>query len=292
MTKHLLYLILFFNLSLYGQFDNENKRAPTFHGSSTSLSHNAKLLDIYNKTQLHISSKADSIFIKRMKLKENDSIQFELSYLIDKFGFIVTDSIVINSGVASFDNYIKLLVRSLPKFTPASNFLTNQYCEYKIDILSEFVVKNNRLTIFDSNKLPEVKDLAMPVFESCAKTTADKTECRNCTYQIIGNHLDLSKLDIPSSLNEIKIMINFSIDEKGKVKNVEIPKSPDIKGFKETVLKAFYSLPEFRVPENRPDFLEQKFTLPLTIRGLGNDGDQRRSILPPKHTYRNIHSPY
>lgn len=272
MTKYLLYLIFFLNLSLYGQFSDTNKGVPTFYGSSTNLVFNDKLLDIYNKTQLHISNKADSIFIKRMKLKENDSIQFKLSYLIDKFGYVVRDSTKIDTGIPSFDNYIKLMIGSLPKFTPALDLITKEYRKYKISLVSEFVVKNKQLTLLESNKTPDFKEPPIfPVFESCAKDIADKTHCRINTYQTIAKHLDLSKLNLPSSITEIRFMVVFSIDEMGKVKDLKILRSPEIKGFKETVTKAFYSLPEFHVPENSSDFLKQKFTLPMTVQINGGE---------------------
>ncbi|HSD13750.1 MAG TPA: energy transducer TonB [Flavobacterium sp.] len=207
-----------------------------------------------------------------MKLKENDSLQFQLSYLINKSGYIVADSTAINSGIASFDNYIKLMVKSLPKFTPAVSLITKEHSEYKINILCEFVVKNNKLMIFEKNKIDNFEDPITPIFEACAKDTAVKKNCLSNTYKTIAQKIDISKLSFREALNEIKIMVVFSIDEHGKATDIKILRSSiESKELENKIIEAFLNLPKFYIPTDDPNFHKKKISLPITFQ-INNTG--------------------
>ena len=90
MRKILLVALLFPFIST-AQQKYENLGIPTFQGGNKSENSFNKKKELVLKTLDFISEKTDSLFLKRMKLKENDSIEFQVSYIIDKYGLIEKD---------------------------------------------------------------------------------------------------------------------------------------------------------------------------------------------------------
>ena len=97
---------------------------------------------------MHIGSKVDSIFLKRMKLKENDSIEFKIKYTIDKFGLLIPDSTKINTGIISFDNYMKMVVNTIPRFTPAKNE-NKENISYSIEFDGRFFISQSKMVPYE-----------------------------------------------------------------------------------------------------------------------------------------------
>ena len=96
------------------------------------------------------------------------------------------------------------------------------------------------------------------------------------TYKALASNFDLSGIPIPEYLKEIRLLINFTIDENGKATNIVILRSPiSPEAMKNKIIQAFQRLPKFYIPKNDSNFLTKKFTLPITIE-ISNEGFNRR----------------
>ncbi len=141
MKKLLFQLCLFLcPLFLLAQ-SNLTKGYPTFKGGITTNSPERKLEEIRYKTQDFISENIESTFIKKY-FSINDSIEFDLSYIINSKGIVNEKDIMVYTNVDFFNTKIISVLKSLPKFTPAIAVYNNNPYDFQIDFKPEFRVNS------------------------------------------------------------------------------------------------------------------------------------------------------
>ncbi|WP_131494753.1 hypothetical protein [Flavobacterium enshiense] len=285
---------MFFFLSFsQNPYQTASKSAPTFNGSDAKSNKEKKLEDIRFKTLKHIETKTDSVFIRRLGLKENDSISFNVAYLISSDGTTPMDSIQIDTGVKTLDNYMKLMINSLPKFVPALNPETNKAMDYKINMEAKFTVNERKLkAIFAEKK--EVTNIP-PILEGCQNEKFDhnKISCSTTKiYKHIYNKLSGHKPSLPEGVHMVQIMVNFSVNESGKTENIKILRRGLVdEKFEQKIIEAFESLPNFAPIESLVTNVKRVYTLPMTFNAKGNNRyikapiykDDRKRNTGPSH---------
>ncbi|WP_053969792.1 hypothetical protein [Mangrovimonas sp. ST2L15] len=139
--KSLLLLSLLFPLLSFSQL-NPSKGYPTFNGGSESDSPYDKMEFIRFKTQDFIQDNVDSEFIQKY-FKVNDSIEFDLSYLIDSNGTVKENDITVYTNIDFFNEKIKSTLKSLPTFTPAISSYNQKTYDFKVEFRPEFTIDSN-----------------------------------------------------------------------------------------------------------------------------------------------------
>ncbi|UOK42765.1 MULTISPECIES: hypothetical protein [Flavobacterium] len=260
-----------------------SKSVPTFNGSDAKSNKEKKLEEITIKTLKHIEIKTDSVFLRRLGLKENDSISFNVVYLISSYGTTPMDSVQIDTGVKTLDNYMKLMINSLPKFVPALNPETNEAMDYKINMEAKFTVKERKLKAIFAEKR-EVTN-THPILEGCQNEKFDhnKISCSTTKiYKHIYNKLSKHKPSLPEGVHMIQILVNFSVNEYGKTENVKILRRGLVdEKFEEKIIKAFESLPIFAPIESLDTNEKRVYTLPMTFKAKRNNS----YLKPPVYNY-------
>jgi protein TonB len=206
-----------------------------------------------------------------MKLKENDSLEFQISYVIDKFGFIEKDSTRINTTLESFNNYMKLIIEQLPRFTPAKN---NNYesISYTIEFIGRFNVKDNKLNHYQY----EVEELffadvdRIPTFKDCEYET--KKESLDCFHEKMSQHIR-QHFNYPNKAlrKHIQGIVNvqFTINIDGTVSDI-ITKGRDMENGSEILEKEAYRIISL-LPKFTPGHLNgipssAKYAVPITFK--------------------------
>ncbi|WP_430400070.1 energy transducer TonB [Flavobacterium sp.] len=272
------FILVFLTSSIYAQ--DTNNSVPTFFGGNTSSYKTQKKIEIIFKTLDFISGKTDSLFLKRMKLKENDSIEFEVSYVIDKYGLIEKDSTLINTPVVSFNNYMKLIINTLPRFTPAveENGITTSY---KIEFTGRFNIKNNKLNPFqyeveksdDDGDIPDELPYAVievvPIFPGCEGLPNNKLA--DCFNQKMMNHINLNlsySVGAPVGITEIRVETQFLIDKNGDVTDIKT-RARIAKGgkqFENEAYRIISLLPKFTPGYQKGKTISVRYSQPMTFK--------------------------
>ncbi|MEW5674884.1 hypothetical protein ABGT15_01050 [Flavobacterium enshiense] len=281
MKTILTFLLLILScLSFSQDFYNQmgSKSVPTFNESDQNANKAQKLDDIAFKTLLHIEQKSDSIFLKRLGLKENDSIAFNIRFCVLPDGSTPIDSVAINTGIKTFDNYMKLMVNSLPKFSPAVDIETEKAIHYVISLEAGFVIQKKTLKSLYTEEL-RPKETSQPKFqyvipplEPCNNQKSKAAET-NCTYRKI-NDLVVSRLVnfIPKDVSFLNVMVQFKINELGKIHNVNILRPDNYPTqFNKKLTQLLMDLPKFSIDNSKHQDIV--YTLPIRITISGNNND-------------------
>jgi len=265
LMKLIYSLILFFSLFNISAQSNYNNSVPTFYESDKSAYKSEKKKDIVFKTLEFITQKTDSLFLKRMKLKENDSIEFQVSYVIDRFGFVEKDSTIISTPIDNFNNYMKLIINMLPRFTPA---IGEDYkpIPYKVAFLGKFHVKNNKLNHFqyevDKYFLIDLEEI--PIFPGCENTK----NALDCFNQKMSEHIKLYfRYPRQAAKNNIqgRVSIQFVINEFGKVEKIETRGPNNGKLLEDEAYRIISLLPKFKPGIRNGKNVSVKYGLPINF---------------------------
>ncbi|WP_430400069.1 energy transducer TonB [Flavobacterium sp.] len=259
-------IFLLFTFSIFAQDFSNPKSVPTFLGSDQSSFTGIKKKDIVFKTLEFISKKTDSLFLKRMKLKENDSIEFQISYIIDAYGYIENDSTIINTPITSFNNYMKLIIAMLPRFTPAINH-NNETTPYKIEFIGKFNVKNKRLNHFqyEVNEYFLADIDIVPIFPGC-EGAKDAIDCFN---QKMNEHININ-FNYPQEAQKKNIQgrvsIQFIVDEFGNVNDIKTrgPKGGEL--LEKEAYRIMSLLPKFTPGYQKGKAVKVKYGIPITFK--------------------------
>ncbi|MCW1147220.1 energy transducer TonB [Flavobacterium lacisediminis] len=243
-----LYLILFFTFSFGILAQTNPNSVPTYFGCKTNKITDLTKKEIISNSLLHISSKVDSIFLKRMKLKENDSIEFKIKYTVDKFGLLNPDSTKINTGIIAFDNYMKMVVNTIPRFTPAKNE-NEENVPYSIEFDGRFTISQNKMIPFEFVVKEYFFDTleTLPVFPGCenAKNLLD------CFREKMADHIRNNQQYPEEALDhgiQGRIQTLFVIDEKGNITEIEILKTKGKEILEKEAYRVISLLPSMAFP--------------------------------------------
>jgi TonB family protein len=269
----IILLLTFFSSLISAQEDSSSSSVPTYYRSDGNKNITDKKKEIIFKTLDFIADKTGTSFLTRMKLKENDSIEFKMSYIIDKFGFIEKDSIKIHTPLVSFNNYMELIIEQLPRFTPAKN---NNYesIPYKIEFTGRFLVKDNKLNHYqyEVERLFFVNIDKIPNFKGCESET--EKESLDCFHKKMAQHIN-RHFNYPNKAlrNRIQgiVSVQFTINIDGTVSNI-ITKGRDIENGAELLEKEAYRiislLPKFTPAYSNGIPTRVKYGLPITFKLL------------------------
>ena len=239
-------ILFFFSIIILAQ-TNPNS-VPTYFGCKTNKITDLTKKEIISNSLLHISSKVDSIFLKRMKLKENDSIEFKVKYTIDKFGLLITDSTKINTGIISFDNYMKMVINTIPRFTPAKNE-NKENIPYSIEFDGRFHISQNKMIPYEfvvKEYFFENIDI-IPVFPGC-ENYKDKIFCfQQKIAEHVKNNLRMPEKAFKENIQG-QVHIFFIIDEKGNITDIETSKSPGKKVLEDEAYRVASLIPSMVFP--------------------------------------------
>lgn len=216
-----------FSIVCFSQTTNLGQGIPTFNGSNYNLSYEEKIQDIKDKTQLSISRKIGVDFVKKI-LKPGDSIEFSYQYVINVNGYPIPSKTKVNTQFDFFNNKIKRIINTLPKFSPAIAIKTQQPYPYHISFNSEFYVDKNhlltpiyrneilqRITISEENK--KIKHKKNNVVYFTTDANLEITKIRSSAYQASTIDLltrEISKLATlcPSIYSQLEKNKNYAIN--------------------------------------------------------------------------------
>jgi TonB family protein len=243
-----IFLILYFSFSFSILAQTNPNSVPTYFGCKTNKITDLTKKEIISNSLLHISSKVDSIFLKRMKLKENDSIEFKIKYIIDNFGLLISDSTKINTGIIAFDNYMKMVVNTIPRFTPAKNE-NKENVPYSIEFDGRFTISQNKMVPFEFVVKEYFFDTldTIPVFPGCENYT-DKIFC---FAQNISEHIKKNQRYPEEALEkgiQGSFVVTFLIDEKGNITDIQISKTEGKEILEKEVYRVISLLPTMAFP--------------------------------------------
>lgn len=262
-------LFLFFTISSISQEIKYLSSLPVFNGCSIHTLDSERKSDIILKTLDFISEKTNETFLKRMNLKENDSIEFPIEYWVSKEGKIIKDSIKIDTPIISFNNYITLIINSLPKFIPAQDD-NLENIDYKISFIGRFNVKDNQLKHFQyeiesdiESELKKPLDVqVIPTFKSCENFT-DKVYCFNEQMNLhIKKHIIYPEKAKKKGIQG-RVIVQFIIDEYGNVTEI---KSKGLKILADEAYRIISLLPKFEPGYKNETPVRVKYGLPITFR--------------------------
>ena len=263
----LLYLILFFSFSFGVLAQTNPNSVPTYFGCKTNKITDLTKKEIISNSLLHISSKVDSIFLKRMKLKENDSIEFKIKYTIDTFGLLIPDSTKINTGIIAFDNYMKMVVNTIPRFTPAKNE-NKENVPYSIEFDGRFIISQKKMVPFEfvvKEYFFDTIDI-LPVFPGC-ENYKNKLYCfQQKIAEHIKNNLRMPEKAFKENIQG-QVHILFVIDEKGNITDIETSKSPGKKVLEDEAYRVASLIPSMAFPgykNGKP--IRVRYSQPITFR--------------------------
>lgn len=266
MKKQFIIFFLLISNSFHSQESKYLSSLPVFEGCNIHTLDNERKHNIINKTLDFISEKTNETFLKRMNLKENDSIEFPVEYWVSKEGNVIKDSTKIDTPIQSFNNYISLVINTLPKFIPAQN-VNLENIDYKISFVSRFRVKNSKLLHYqyDIEELDFHKNsdlLFIPIFKGCENFN-DKMNCFNEQMNIyIKKNLNYPKSAAKKNIQG-KVSVQFIIDEKGDV--IEI-KTIGPEFLVDEAYRIIKLLPKFEPGYKNGIPVRVKYGLPLTFR--------------------------
>ncbi|WP_320815394.1 energy transducer TonB [Flavobacterium sp.] len=259
-------IFFLFTFSIFAQDFSNPKSVPTFFGSDQSSFTGIKKKDIVFKTLEFISKKTDSLFLKRMKLKENDSIEFQISYIIDAYGYIENDSTIINTPITSFNNYMKLIINMLPRFTPAIND-NNETIPYKIEFTGKFNVKSKKLNHFqyEVNEYFLADIDIVPIFPGC-EGAKDAIDCFN---QKMMEHININ-FNYPQEAQKKNIQgrvsIQFIVDEFGNVNDIKTRGPMGGELLEKEAHRIMSLLPKFTPGYQKGKAVKVKYGIPINFR--------------------------
>lgn len=263
--KSLYFLILFFfSITILSQSNNFS--VPVYFGCKPSFLPNITKEEIISNSLIHIGSKVDSIFLKRMKLKENDSIEFKIKYTIDKFGLLIPDSTKINTGIISFDNYMKMVVNTIPRFTPAKNE-NKENISYSIEFDGRFHISQNKMIPYEFvvNEIFFDNLDTLPVFPGCENFKYST----NCFQQKISEHVVKNQIYPKEALDlgiQGRIIVYFIIDENGEITDIKTSKKKGNKILEKEAIRIISLLPKMTSPgyaNGKP--VKVKYMQPITF---------------------------
>lgn len=276
--KYLLLLIctLSFSIGFSQNLEKSDKSVPTFNGSDIKWNKTQKLDDIANKTIKHIEQKTDSVFLRRLGLKEHDSIGFAIKYWVLANGTTPLDSVSVDTGVKSLDNYMKLMINSLPKFIPAQDPETEKNSDYQISMEAKFTVADKKLKAIYKEQSWGTD--FFPILLSCQDKKSDATK-KNCTYKALHERI-FSNLDeyFPQDITSLRMFIRITINQEGTVEDVKILRSAiTSKDFQDRVIANVKNLPKFHVPKGPEYSKTMTCILPVSIQLGGNESYSREN---------------
>ena len=266
MQQKILLLFLFISFFSISQETKYLSSLPVFKGCSIHTVDNERKHNIISKTLDFISEKTNETFLKRMQLKEKDSIEFPIEYWVSKDGNIIEDSTKINTPIVSFNNYISLIINSLPKFIPAQNE-NLENIDFKISFIGRFNVQNNRLIHFEY-EVEEVEffknlDLQVPpTFKGC-ENYKDKLDCFNEQMNLhIKKHFTYPETAAENGIQG-RVSVQFIINELGNVIDIKT-RGPEI------LVDEAYRIVKL-LPKFKPGFkigipVRVKYGFPMTFR--------------------------
>lgn len=267
MQQKILLLFLFISVSSISQETKYLSSIPVFEGCSIHTLDNKRKSDIILKTLDFISERSNETFLKRMNLKENDSIEFPVEYWVSKEGNIIKDSTKIDTPIKSFNNYMSLVINSLPKFIPAQNE-NLENIDYKISFISRFNVKDNKLNHYQYEIEKDVdfyKNLdlqILPTFKGC-ENFKDKLYCFNEQMNLhIKKHFKYPKEAADKGIQG-KVSIQFTIDEFGNITEIKT-RGPEI--LIDEAYRIVKLLPKFEPGYKNGIPVRVKYGLPITFR--------------------------
>ena len=262
-----IYSFILFFISLTISAQSNPNSVPTYFGCKTNKITDLTKKEIISNSLLHISSKVDTIFLKRMRLKENDSIEFKIKYTIDKSGFLISDSTKINTGIIAFDNYMKMVVNTIPRFTPAKNE-NKEAIPYSIEFDGRFTISQKKLVPFEFVVKEYFFDTleTLPVFPGCEN--AEKL--LDCFQQKMAEHIRNNQLYPEEAIDsgiQGKIQTTFVIDEKGNITEIEIFKTKGKEILEKEAYRVISLLPTMAFPgymNGKP--VRVKYLQPITFK--------------------------
>ena len=262
-----IYLILFFTFSFGVLAQTNPNSVPTYFGCKTNKITDLTKKEIISNSLLHISSKVDSIFLKRMKLKENDSIEFKIKYTIDKFGLLIHDSTKINTGIISFDNYMKMVVNTIPRFTPAKNE-KKENISYTIEFDGRFFISQSKMVPYEYvvDEFFFYNIDMVPIFPGC-ENEKDKMICfQEKIAEHIKNNLRMPEKALIQNIQG-RVNIYFVIDEKGKITNIKTSKSPGKEVLENEAYRVASLIPSMAFPGHKNgNPVKVKYSVPITFK--------------------------
>ncbi|NIK93540.1 hypothetical protein GZ212_15375 [Mangrovimonas sp. CR14] len=137
----LVLFLLLFPCIIFSQ-TNLSKGYPTFHNGDLNDSPPNKMEFIRFQTQDFIGKQIDAEFIKN-HFRINDSIEFDLSYVINLKGEVNEKDIKVNTQFELFNLKIKSALKKLPLFTPAIAIYNNKGYDFKVEFRPEFRVDSS-----------------------------------------------------------------------------------------------------------------------------------------------------
>lgn len=263
MKKQFIIYFILISHFFYSQESKYLSSLPVFEGSSRHTLDSERKTNIITKTLDFISEKTNEVFLKRMNLKENDSIEFPIEYWINKEGNIIKDSTRIDTPITSFNNYFSLVINSLPKFTPAQNE-NLENIHYKINFIGRFNVKNNKLNHYQYEMDEEkFEDLQIhPTFKEC-ENHKDKLDCFNEQINLhIKKHFTYPETAVENGIQG-RVSIQFIINELGNVIDIKT-KGPEI--LVDEAHRIVKLLPKFKPGYKNGIPVRVKYGFPLTFR--------------------------
>ena len=264
-VRKTLFVAILFPFILTAQQNNENIGVPTFQGGNKSENSFNKKKELVLKTLDFISEKTDSLFLKRMKLKENDSIEFQVSYIIDKYGLIEKDSTLINTPITSFNNYMKLIIAMLPRFTPATgkNGVTESF---EVEFVGRFNVKNNKLNHFQY----EVNEYfisgidKIPIFPGCENSNMPIDRFNQKISEHISDNFKYPR-EAQEKMIQGRIQVQFTIDEFGNVTDIKTGGPKGAQLLKDEAYRIISLLPKFIPGSLKGKNVKVRYAQPITF---------------------------
>ncbi len=121
------------------------------------MSVNLKKIDLKRRTQEYIAKNIDKEFVKKY-FRVNDSIEFNMEFLIEANGEIATNKIFIHTKSEVFNTEIKSIILTLPKFIPPVALINKKPFSYVLNFSPEFYVNSqNEFNPIYREELPSVR---------------------------------------------------------------------------------------------------------------------------------------
>jgi len=259
-----IYLLIVLILSSYC-FSQENlffKNVPTYFNCNPNKSADERLKEIKSKTLEHIISNIDSLAIKKLELKSEDTFKQIISYSIDPSGIIIQDDINITSGNEEFDSIVKKIVNTIPKFIPYDEYFSNKF---NLNFVAKFSMKNNAVISYDFYDFFEDQEL-MPTYKGC-KNSDDKLKC---FQEKIGNHIfKTQKYPKDALRNGItgRISTLFIINKDGEITDIKAKGAEGTELLEQEAIRIISLIPKMIEPGKiNGKAIKVKFSQPITFK--------------------------
>jgi TonB family protein len=259
-----IYILIVFILSSYC-YSQENlffKNVPTYFNCNPNKSADERLKEIKSKTIEHIISNIDSLAIKKLELKSEDTFKQIISYSIDSLGIIIPDNINITSGNEEFDSIVKKIVNTIPKFIPYDEYFSSKF---NLNFVAKFSIKNNTVISYDFFEFFEDQEL-IPTCKGC-KNSDDKLKC---FQEKIGNHIfKTQKYPKDALRNGItgRISTLFIINKDGEITDIKAKGAEGTELLQREAIRIISLIPKMIEPgkiNGKP--IKVKYSQPITFK--------------------------